>query len=234
MHIITRSFSGYTKQSWHQILGVSPLATLAEIKQAHRALVLKNHPDVALKINHDAKSIHANFQRIQEAYEEALRQQLLIAPKAAETFAKQQQQPSTKSGHAEYQSSGQNAYEEILRRMMTPKAAEKFAKQQQQPFTKSGHAKYQGSGNGMFFSKFAIGAAFGCTVASIASGLYEGIQQYNNDKQVEQQRILAKTKTIAPEVKAAETTSFTNTKIAVAATTIIGIGAVALSNYRPR
>ena len=55
-----------TMKTHYDILNVSPIATLDEIKVAHRKLALKYHPD---KHDRTKTRIELNFHRIQEAWE---------------------------------------------------------------------------------------------------------------------------------------------------------------------
>ena len=51
-------------KDYYKILGVTPSATIAEIKKAYRALAFKYHPDK----NPDNSFSEAHFKEIQEAY----------------------------------------------------------------------------------------------------------------------------------------------------------------------
>jgi hypothetical protein len=77
--ILERSFQGfqalpgegvYDNAPWWEILGVSPKATDAEIKDSYRKLIIQHHPD---RPHGDLK----RFQQIQRAYKQALPSQLI-------------------------------------------------------------------------------------------------------------------------------------------------------------
>lgn len=61
----------------HEVLGISPGATLEEAKSAYRRLVKRWHPDICRESN-----AAEMFKRIQRAYEMVLNPPLVIPPMA--------------------------------------------------------------------------------------------------------------------------------------------------------
>ena len=60
-----------TPRSPHDILGVSPMATEDEIKQAYRQLAAQYHPDKVTHLGEEFKTLaEKRFKEIQEAYQE--------------------------------------------------------------------------------------------------------------------------------------------------------------------
>lgn len=69
--IVAKAFTGFvelpetTQKNWWQVLGVTPSASIQEIKQVYRILAKKHHPDISGDDTH--------FNKIKFAYEEALK-----------------------------------------------------------------------------------------------------------------------------------------------------------------
>ncbi|MDR2452553.1 MAG: J domain-containing protein [Candidatus Accumulibacter sp.] len=60
--------------SWHEILGVSPDASMEEIRQAYRTLMSQYHPDKVASLGEDLKKLaEAKSREITRAYRAALR-----------------------------------------------------------------------------------------------------------------------------------------------------------------